>query len=58
MGAWIACIRLDIRKDCPTMSMVKHWNKLSAEVLESPFSETFKTQLDVVLGNMMYLTLP
>jgi len=37
--------RLDIRKKFFTMRMVKHWNRLPREVVETPPRETFKTRL-------------
>ena len=39
------------------MGVVKHWNRLPGQVVESPSVETLKTQLDMVLGNLLQLTL-
>lgn len=39
------------------MRGVKHWTKLSREVVEPSSLERFKTWPDRVLGNLLYLTL-
>jgi len=45
--------RLDMRKKFFTMRMVKHWKRLSREVVAAPSLEVFKTRLHRALSNLI-----
>ena len=46
-------LRLNVRKDFLRRRVVKHWNRLPREVVQSPSLEVLKTQLNKALAGMM-----
>ena len=42
---------MDIRKNVFTKRVVRHWNRLPREVVESPSLEVFKKRIDKALQN-------
>ena len=47
--------RLDLRKKCFTLRVVRHWPRLPREVVAAPPLETFKARLDGALSNLIQL---
>ncbi|KFR13523.1 hypothetical protein N306_07481, partial [Opisthocomus hoazin] len=45
--------RLDIRKKFFTMKVVKHWNRLPREAVDTPSLAVFKARLGGALSNLV-----
>ena len=48
-------LRLGIRKKFFTVRLVRHWHRLSLEVVDISFLETLKVRLDGALSNLTEL---
>ena len=48
---------LNTRKHFFTVRVSKHWHRLLREVVESPSLEIFRSDLDMVLGNLLQVAL-
>lgn len=46
-------ICLDIRKEFFTVRLVRHWNRLPREAVDSSSLEVLKTRLDGALSNLV-----
>ena len=47
---------MDIRKNCISERVVRHWHRLHREVVESPSLEIVTKKIDVVQRNMVWWT--
>ena len=46
-------VRLEIRKQFPTIRVVRHWNRLPREVVDAPSLEMLKVRSDGALSNLV-----
>ena len=52
-ACFIKMFHLNMRKNCFTLRVMEHWNRLPREAVESPSLEIFKTSLDKVLCSLL-----
>ncbi|KFR08648.1 hypothetical protein Y956_01018, partial [Nipponia nippon] len=45
--------RLDVRKKFVTQRVVRHWNRLPREAMDSPSLAVFRARLDGALSNLV-----
>ncbi|KFO75967.1 hypothetical protein N303_03492, partial [Cuculus canorus] len=45
--------RLDIRRNFFTLRVVRHWHRLSREIVAAPSLKAFKARLDGALGSLV-----
>ncbi|KFO61811.1 hypothetical protein N302_06153, partial [Corvus brachyrhynchos] len=45
--------KLDIRNRFFTVRVVRHWNRLPREIVDTPSLEVFNASLDVALSNLV-----
>ncbi|GAB0196209.1 hypothetical protein GRJ2_002086200 [Grus japonensis] len=48
---------LNMRKNFFPLRVTEHWNRLPREAVESPSLERFKTRLDAILCNLLWVIL-
>ena len=46
---------MDIKKTSYIVKVVRHWNRLSRNVVDAPSLEIFEARLDQALENLIYL---
>ncbi len=51
-------LMLDVVKRSSTQRVVRHWNRLPRDVVDTPSLEIFKARLDQALGNLIQLQGP
>lgn len=47
-------LMLDIRKEFFTVRVMRHWNRLPREVVDTPIVAKFMARLDVALSSLVY----